>query len=68
MDLEEVPKGCQVSHRKLWLFSAVLHDTVWAVSTDANAEAACGSVQTEEELSLFFLIRDSNASEKSRTG
>lgn len=50
------------------MFSAVLHDAVWVVSLDANAEAACGPMQTEEELSLFFLIRDSNASEKSSTG
>lgn len=49
-------------------FSAVLQDAVWAVSLDVNTEAACGPTQTEEELSLFFLIRDSNTSAKSSTG
>lgn len=49
-------------------FSAVLHDDVWAVSLDVNAGAACAPIQTEERLSLFFLIRDNNASEKSSTG
>lgn len=43
-------------------FSAVLHDDVCAVNLDVNAGAACAPIQTEEGLSLFFLIRDSNAS------
>lgn len=49
-------------------FSAVLHDDVWAVHLDVNARAVCAPIQTEEGLSLFFLIRDSNASGKSSTG
>lgn len=42
------------------MISAVLHYAVWAVTLDANAEEACGPMQIEEELSLFFLIKDSN--------
>lgn len=49
-------------------FSAVLYDHVWAVNLDINAGAAYAPTQPEEELSLFFLIRDSDASGKSSTG
>lgn len=52
----------------LSVFSAMLHGAAWAASLDANAEAACGPMQREEELSLSFLIRDSSASGKSSTG
>lgn len=69
MDLEGVPEGCQLSHRKPRLHFLLCYITLYmAVSLDVNAEAACGPIKTEEELSLFFLIRDSNASGKSSTG